>query len=186
MPDRAGIHGSTGATGVSGTDSDPGDADVHGHRPPPGDRCVYRQLQRRVAGESAGTYAITQGSLALSSDYNLVLTPGVLFTLSRRAASGSPNPATKVYGTSDPALDRQDGPGGLAEVALLAGGEQVVLSRRSACRQRHDVIHVEHDPRRRSLASGAGGSQLPRARAGSRPGILLAVAHGRAGHPAAA
>ncbi|WP_029012624.1 MBG domain-containing protein [Niveispirillum irakense] len=57
----------------------------------------------RTAGENAGTYAITQGSLAASSNYtirftgaDLVITPAML---SVTAVGG-----TKVYGDADPSL----------------------------------------------------------------------------------
>ncbi len=57
----------------------------------------------RAAGENAGTYAITQGSLALSSNYTLAFT-GASFTITRRTIAVTASAQTKVYGSADPAL----------------------------------------------------------------------------------
>jgi len=57
----------------------------------------------RAAGENAGTYAITQGSLALSSNYTLAFT-GASFTITPRTIAVTASAQTKVYGSADPAL----------------------------------------------------------------------------------
>jgi len=57
----------------------------------------------RDAGENVGTYAIKQGSLALSSNYNLTFV-GANLTVNKKAASVTPNAASKIYGAGDPVL----------------------------------------------------------------------------------
>ncbi|NLG74411.1 MAG: DNRLRE domain-containing protein [Chloroflexi bacterium] len=57
----------------------------------------------RVAGERVGTYAITRGSLTAGDGYNVVLVPAV-FTITPRAASVRPDPASKIAGEPDPVL----------------------------------------------------------------------------------
>jgi hypothetical protein len=55
----------------------------------------------RDPGTSVGTYAIKQGSLALSTNYNLTYA-GAIFTITPRPASVTPVAASKIYGTADP------------------------------------------------------------------------------------
>ena len=57
----------------------------------------------RAAGETVGTYSITQGTLSLSSNYTLVYTPDNL-TITRKNITVTADPKTKVYGDVDPAL----------------------------------------------------------------------------------
>jgi hypothetical protein len=57
----------------------------------------------RVAGESAGAYAIAQGTLTLGSNYDLSFV-GHDFTITPKAASVTPSAASKVYGSPDPAF----------------------------------------------------------------------------------
>lgn len=57
----------------------------------------------RNAGETAGTYAINQGSLALNSNYTLNYT-GNNLTIGTKTINVTANAATKTYGEADPAL----------------------------------------------------------------------------------
>ncbi len=57
----------------------------------------------RDPGEDAGTYAINQGSLALTSDYSMTFQPGV-FTIGQQTINVTADHQTKVYGTADPNL----------------------------------------------------------------------------------
>src|SRR5262249_16446363 len=57
----------------------------------------------RAAGEDVGSYAITQGSLALSSNYALSYL-GADLTIGTRAVAVAADPKSKTYGDSDPAL----------------------------------------------------------------------------------
>jgi len=55
----------------------------------------------REAGEHVGTYAIKQGTVALSNNYDLSFT-GASLTITKKAASVVVAAQTKVYGTADP------------------------------------------------------------------------------------
>ena len=57
----------------------------------------------RTPGETAGEYAITQGTLSLNGNYALTFT-GATFTIEKKAASVAPGAASKTYGEADPAL----------------------------------------------------------------------------------
>jgi hypothetical protein len=57
----------------------------------------------RAAGENKGTYAIGQGTLALSSNYDLHYV-GADFTITAKSASVTPAAKTKTYGDTDPDL----------------------------------------------------------------------------------
>src|SRR5207248_2794197 len=57
----------------------------------------------RVTGESVGTYAIEQGTLALSNNYTLTYV-GANLTITPRDLSVTADAKTKAYGASDPAL----------------------------------------------------------------------------------
>ncbi|QJD95219.1 hypothetical protein HH214_04665 [Mucilaginibacter robiniae] len=57
----------------------------------------------RNAGENIGTYAIQQGTLGLSSNYNLTYNTANL-TITPAAITITANPQTKVYGQADPSL----------------------------------------------------------------------------------
>ncbi|MGY4537138.1 gliding motility-associated-like protein [Mucilaginibacter sp. UYNi724] len=57
----------------------------------------------RVAGENIGAYAISQGSLALNSNYMLNFT-GADFNIGTKTVNVTANAATKTYGEADPAL----------------------------------------------------------------------------------
>jgi hypothetical protein len=60
----------------------------------------------REAGEDVGTYAITQGDLALNFNYNLTY-EGADLTIAPNTITVTTDPQTKVYGTSDPELTYQ-------------------------------------------------------------------------------
>ncbi|HSL28108.1 MAG TPA: MBG domain-containing protein [Anaerolineales bacterium] len=57
----------------------------------------------RDLGEDVGEYAITQGTMALSDNYDLTFVPGTL-EITQKAASVTPDAAGKTYGDSDPVL----------------------------------------------------------------------------------
>jgi hypothetical protein len=56
-----------------------------------------------LAGEQAGKFAITQGTLAADSNYTMSFTAGTL-SITPATLTVAANPETKVYGTSDPTL----------------------------------------------------------------------------------
>ena len=56
-----------------------------------------------LAGEQAGGYAITQGTLAADSNYTITFT-GSTLTISPATLTVTANSQTKVYGTNDPSL----------------------------------------------------------------------------------
>src|SRR5439155_18649234 len=60
----------------------------------------------RVAGEAVGTYAIQQGTLALSSNYQLTYV-GANLTITARPITVTADAKTKVYGNTDAALTYQ-------------------------------------------------------------------------------
>jgi len=57
----------------------------------------------RAAGENAGTYAIQQGTLALSSNYNLTYA-GANLTIGKQAITVTADAQNKAFGAADPAL----------------------------------------------------------------------------------
>ncbi|MGJ1422336.1 MBG domain-containing protein, partial [Sphingobacterium spiritivorum] len=57
----------------------------------------------RVAGEAVGTYAIEQGTLAASANYDIVYTAAGL-TITKVTLNIVADAKSKVYGTTDPAL----------------------------------------------------------------------------------
>ena len=57
----------------------------------------------RVAGENVGTYAITQGDLALSTNYTLTYT-GDDLTISKKTITVTAEAKSKTYGDADPEL----------------------------------------------------------------------------------
>jgi len=67
----------------------------------PGD--AFTGSLSRAPGESVGTYAIGQGTLALGSGYTLVFA-GADFTVSTKPIAVTAQPTAKAYGDSDPAL----------------------------------------------------------------------------------
>jgi hypothetical protein len=67
----------------------------------------------RDAGESVASYAIKQGTLALSANYNLTFV-GANLSITARPVTVTADPKTKVYGDADPALTYQITSGSLA------------------------------------------------------------------------
>ncbi len=67
----------------------------------PGDS--FSGLLARVPGENVGSYAIEKGTLTLGSNYALTVLPN-LFSIGQRAASVTPDPASKIVGEPDPAF----------------------------------------------------------------------------------
>lgn len=67
----------------------------------------------RAPGENVGIYAITQGTLALNSNYNINLGSAVL-SITKRPVTISANAATKTYGDADPAITYTIGGQGFA------------------------------------------------------------------------
>src|SRR6185436_2853574 len=67
----------------------------------------------RDAGEAVGSYAITQGTVALSSNYALTYV-GANLTINARAVTITADPKSKTYGDADPALTYQITSGTLA------------------------------------------------------------------------
>ncbi|MCJ8210654.1 gliding motility-associated C-terminal domain-containing protein [Mucilaginibacter sp. RS28] len=57
----------------------------------------------RVAGENVGTYAINQGTLALSSNYTLTYT-GANLKIGKKTIAVTADAKSKIYGQADPAL----------------------------------------------------------------------------------
>ncbi len=57
----------------------------------------------RVAGENVGTYAIQQGNVSLSANYNVTYV-GADLTVTQAAATVTADAQSKTYGGSDPAL----------------------------------------------------------------------------------
>jgi hypothetical protein len=84
-------------------------------------------LTRASGDHVAGSpYAISQGSLAADSDYNLTQFTGANLTITTRAITVTANPQTKIYGNADPALTYTVGGMGLAngdtEATAFTGG----------------------------------------------------------------
>jgi MBG domain (YGX type)/YDG domain/HYR domain len=74
----------------------------------------------RDAGEPVGTYAIHQGTLALSSNYALTFV-GANLTITKRAVTITADSQTKVYGEDDPTLTFQITSGTLAFSDTFSG-----------------------------------------------------------------
>ncbi|HEU0253494.1 MAG TPA: MBG domain-containing protein, partial [Pyrinomonadaceae bacterium] len=79
----------------------------------------------RAAGENVGTYAITQGTLAINdgnggNNYNLTFV-GADFTITARPITITADPKSKVYGDPDPALTYQITSGSLAFSDAIVG-----------------------------------------------------------------
>ncbi|HEY1202498.1 MAG TPA: MBG domain-containing protein, partial [Niastella sp.] len=75
----------------------------------------------RNAGENVGTYAITQGTLALSANYALSYV-GANLTISERAITVTAQAKNKIYGDDDPALTYTVTIGSLAYSDVFSGG----------------------------------------------------------------
>ncbi|MGJ1431402.1 MBG domain-containing protein [Sphingobacterium spiritivorum] len=67
------------------------------------DQSILTGSLTRVAGEAVGTYAIEQGTLTATTDYDLVYT-GADFDITKATLNIVADAKSKVYGTTDPAL----------------------------------------------------------------------------------
>ena len=65
---------------------------------------VFSGALTRAIGETVGSYAITQGTLVVNSNYNLTTFTPATLTITKKVASVTPNAASKYYGAADPAL----------------------------------------------------------------------------------
>ena len=74
----------------------------------------------RAAGESTGTYAISQGTLALNANYQVTYT-GADLSITPKAITVTANAKTKVYGEADPALTYSLSGGSLIGTDAFAG-----------------------------------------------------------------
>jgi hypothetical protein len=74
----------------------------------------------RVAGEDVGSYAIQQGTLAASANYNLTYV-GADLTITPKPITVTADAKSKVYGDSDPALTSQITSGSLVGSDSLSG-----------------------------------------------------------------
>jgi hypothetical protein len=75
----------------------------------------------RDSGSNVGFYNITQGTLALSSNYTLNFTSGVQFEIKKRSISLAAEPKSKFYGDADPALTYQITSGSLKSGDTITG-----------------------------------------------------------------
>jgi hypothetical protein len=57
----------------------------------------------RAAGETVGSYPISQSTLAVDPNYDMTFVEATL-VIGPKAAAVTPNASTKVYGQADPAL----------------------------------------------------------------------------------
>jgi len=62
----------------------------------------------RASGANVGTYAILPGTLALSANYTIYFTNGILFTILPKGISVTMISTNKVYGSSDPPFNRSN------------------------------------------------------------------------------
>jgi hypothetical protein len=81
---------------------------------------AFSGVLSRATGEDVGAYAISQGSLALSSNYALSFT-GANLTINTRAIAVAVDIKTKVYGEADPALSYQITSGSLVGSDAFTG-----------------------------------------------------------------
>ena len=75
----------------------------------------------RDPGSNVGFYNITQGTLALSSNYTLNFTSGVQFEIKKRSISLAADAKSKFYGDTDPALTYQITSGSLKSGDTITG-----------------------------------------------------------------
>jgi len=84
------------------------------------DQSVITGALTRVAGENIGTYAINQGTLAVSGNYDIAYT-GADFTITKATLNIVADAKSKTYGTADPALT-------YTVTGLVNGDTQAVLT----------------------------------------------------------
>ena len=88
-------------------------ADLPDHQRLIGARRQFRRRADPCGGESAGSYAIQQGTLALSRNYTLTYV-GANLTITARPVAIAADAQIKVYGAADPALTYKITSGSLA------------------------------------------------------------------------
>ncbi|MBI2185847.1 MAG: MBG-2 domain-containing protein, partial [Acidobacteria bacterium] len=76
---------------------------------------AFTGVLSRAPGNAVGTYAITRGTLALSTNYDLTFV-GANLTITARKVTVTADAQTKVYGEADPALTYQ-----ITEGSLVTG-----------------------------------------------------------------
>lgn len=74
----------------------------------------------RATGENVGTYAISQGTLALNSNYTINYT-GATLTIDKRTITVTADAVSKTYGDDDPALTYKVPAGSLVNSDVLSG-----------------------------------------------------------------
>ena len=84
----------------------------------PGD--TFTGVLTREVGEALGTYAIQQGTLGLSSDYDLTFV-GANLTITQRPITVTADAQTKAYGDADPVLTYQVTSGSLVPGDAFTG-----------------------------------------------------------------
>jgi surface protein len=84
------------------------------------DQSVITGALTRVAGENVGTYAIEQGTLATTANYDITYT-GADFTITKATLNIVADAKSKTYGTADPALT-------YTVTGLVNGDTQAVLT----------------------------------------------------------
>src|SRR5207237_569552 len=75
----------------------------------------------RLTGDNVGTYAIQQGTLALSTNYTLTFV-GANLTITKRSMTVTADAKSKTYGDADPALTYQITSGSLTFSDTFTGG----------------------------------------------------------------
>jgi uncharacterized delta-60 repeat protein len=82
----------------------------------------------RATGRDVGSYAITQGDLALSGNYDLKYAPGASLAIKQKTVTVTADSQEKYYGDPDPALTFKAVPG-LVPGDLFSGGLSRVTGR---------------------------------------------------------
>ena len=82
---------------------------------------VFAGSLARDPGENVGDYDITQGSLALSTNYTLTYVSAKL-SITPRPVTATADAKTKIYGDADPALTYQISSGNLVGSDAFSGG----------------------------------------------------------------
>ncbi len=105
----------------------------------------------RLAGENTGSYPITQGSLSLSSNYDLTYV-SMNLSINQRHVTVSADAKSKVYGNSDPALSYHLTLGSLVGTDTFSGalsrvagenvGEHAILQNTLALSYNYDLSFV--------------------------------------------
>ncbi|MGJ1422212.1 BspA family leucine-rich repeat surface protein, partial [Sphingobacterium spiritivorum] len=119
------------------------------------DQSILTGALTRMAGENIGTYAIEQGTLATSANYDIVYTAADL-TISKATLNIVADAKSKVYGTADPALtytvtgfangdDQSILTGALTRVAGEAVGIYAIEQGTLAASANYDIVYTATD-----------------------------------------